>query len=83
MGVTGQPKITPVGKDDKDFTCVTFSPDLARFNLSELSSDMVALLSRRVYDIAGSTQGVKVYLNSKRVPIKCFKDYIDMLTKDL
>ena len=41
------------------------------------------MLSRRAYDIAASTLGgVKVYLNGTRIPIKGFKDYVDMYLKD-
>ena len=40
---------------------------------------MQALLERRVYDIAGSTdERVKVYLGGKKIPIKNFEDYVDM-----
>jgi hypothetical protein len=38
--------------------------------MEKLDSDTVALLSRRAYDVAASTKGVKVYLNGKRIPIK-------------
>ena len=41
------------------------------------------MLSRRAYDIAASTLGgVKVYLNGTKIPIKGFKDYVDMYLKD-
>ncbi len=38
-----------------------------------MDDDTVALLSRRAYDVAASTRGVKVYLNGERVPVKSFK----------
>ena len=37
--------------------------------------DMLALLKKRVYDIAGIIK-VKVYLNSKLIPIPSFKEYV-------
>ena len=41
------------------------------------------MLSRRAYDIAASTLGaVKVYLTGTKIPIKSFKDYVDMYLKD-
>lgn len=66
----------------EDFTKITFYPDLSKFNMTELDKDIVALMSRRAYDIAGSSKGVKVILNGKRLPIKGFKDYVDTYLKD-
>jgi DNA topoisomerase-2 len=70
----------PVIKDSKasPYTRITFSPDLKRFGLDELSDDMVSLFKKRVYDIASSTSKVKVYLNGELVNIKDFTDYIKM-----
>lgn len=73
-------KIVPATGDD--FTRVTFFPDLSKFRMDRLDEDIVALFSRRVWDIAGSTKGVKVYLNGKRLPVKNFKDYVDLYIKD-
>ena len=49
-------KDAPVVKDHKgkDFTSVTFTPDLARFKMTELDEDIVALLSKRAYDVCAS-----------------------------
>lgn len=38
--------------------------------MEKLDEDTVALLSRRAYDVAASTRGVKVFLNGKRIPVK-------------
>ena len=63
-------KTAPSIKDSADdYTKVTFSPDLAKFKMEKLDNDIVDLLSRRAYDIAASTRGVKVFLNDKRVPV--------------
>ena len=60
-----EPKIEDY--NDKDFTCITFEPDLERFGMKELDDDIVALLQKRVYDMAGITpKEVKVYLNEKK-----------------
>lgn len=55
--------------DGDDFTCVTFQPDLAKFKMDKLDKDIVALLTRRAYDVAGSCKGVKVILNGKKLPV--------------
>src|SRR5579871_2339017 len=64
-------------ENSKEFTRVTFIPDLKRFHMDTLDDDHVALFKRRAYDVAVST-GCKVTLNGKRIPIKNMKDYILM-----
>lgn len=54
---------------DEDFTKITFSPDLSKFKMESLDNDIVNLMSRRAFDVAASTRGVKVYLNGKRLPV--------------
>lgn len=79
MGKASEPRI----KDfyGEDFTKVTFSPDLSKFKMDCLDDDIVSLMSRRAFDVAASTRGVKVYLNGARVPVKTFKDYVDYYIK--
>lgn len=81
MKKTTDPKIRTEPKAE-DFTKITFHPDLSKFNMEKLDNDIVALLSRRAYDVAGCTRGVKVYLNGKRLPVKGFKDYVQLFLKD-
>uniref|UniRef100_A0A4W4HGF2 DNA topoisomerase 2 n=1 Tax=Electrophorus electricus TaxID=8005 RepID=A0A4W4HGF2_ELEEL len=68
--------------DGDDFTCVTFQPDLAKFKMEKLDKDIVALLTRRAYDVAGSCRGVKVMLNGKKLPVNGFRSYVDLYVKD-
>jgi DNA topoisomerase-2 len=51
--------------------------------MASLDDDTVALLSKRVYDMAGCTSNdVKVFLNKKKVPsVTNFETYIDMYFK--
>ena len=79
MSKAGEPKLKEFSGDE--FTKITFSPDLKKFNMEKLDDDTVALMSRRAYDIAASTKGVKVFLNGKRLPVKNFKDYVDQYIK--
>uniref|UniRef100_A0A1A9WKD3 DNA topoisomerase 2 n=1 Tax=Glossina brevipalpis TaxID=37001 RepID=A0A1A9WKD3_9MUSC len=65
-----------------DFTKITFCPDLAKFKMERLDEDIIALMSRRAFDIAASSKGVAVYLNGKKLPVKSFKDYIDLYIKN-
>ena len=83
MTVKHNPKITKAS--GKDFTTITFTPDYARFGMLDgIDADTVALLTKRVYDAAGTTdKSVKVYLNGSQVKVSNFEQYIDLyLTKD-
>lgn len=72
-----EPAIEPY--KGSDYTCITFKPELARFGMTSLDADTVALLSRRVYDMAGVLgRNVAVTLNGSRLPISSFADYVAM-----
>ncbi|KAI4171577.1 MAG: hypothetical protein LQ343_004169 [Gyalolechia ehrenbergii] len=79
MGTMGKASITANKTDD--FTKVTFTPDFKYFKMSGMDDDFEALVKRRVYDLAGTVKGVKVYLNGDRVKIINFKKYMEMYTK--
>lgn len=64
----------------ESFTKITFSPDLERFGMTHLDNDIVSLLKKRVYDIAGISSSLKVYLNGTKIPMRTFKDYVAMYT---
>ncbi|PBC27663.1 DNA topoisomerase [Apis cerana cerana] len=57
MGSASEPRIKDFSGED--FTKVIFSPDLSKFKMQSLDNDIIALMSRRAYDIAASTRGVK------------------------
>ncbi|KAH9501320.1 DNA topoisomerase 2-beta [Dermatophagoides farinae] len=80
MKDTKDPKISTNATED--FTRITFQPDLSKFKMNCLDKDIVALFSRRAYDVAGSTRGVKVFLNGKKLPISGFKEYVELFVKD-
>ena len=52
-----------------DFTCVTFYPDLAKFGVKKINSDLMALFERRAYDVAATVNGIQVILNGKTLPV--------------
>ena len=67
----------------KPYTKITFKPDYARLGIDGLTSDLIALLKKRVYDVAAITdKNLKVKYNSNLVPIKNFQQYIDMYIGD-
>nr|NVI79317.1 topoisomerase 2 [Cucujiformia] len=80
MTKTTDPKIKDFSGEE--FTKITFSPDLAKFKMTELDEGIIGLFSRRAFDVAATCRGVKVFLNGSRIPVKSFKDYIDLFIKD-
>lgn len=73
MSNAEKPKLLKATKED--FTQVTFEPDLSKFGLTHLSEDFVALMRKRVVDLAGCVRDVKVFLDGERIKVKNFKDY--------
>jgi DNA topoisomerase-2 len=81
MKVIQSPKITDYS--GKPYTKITWTTDFERFGITEYSDDMINLMMRRVYDIAGITdKSVSVYLNKKKLSIKSFLDYSKMYLDD-
>ena len=72
MGKAGEMELKPFSGED--YTCITFHPDLSKYKMQSLDKDIVALMVRRAYDIAGSTKDVKVYLNGNRLPVSILLD---------
>jgi DNA topoisomerase-2 len=48
----------------KDFTRITFKPDLSKFHMDDIDKDFESLIKKHVYDLVGCVKGVNVYLNS-------------------
>ena len=72
-----EPKITK--STSKPYTKITWKTDFKRFGIDGFTDDMIALMKRRVYDIAGVTDNkVSVSYNGKKLNIKSFKDYIEL-----
>ncbi|CAG9816212.1 unnamed protein product [Phaedon cochleariae] len=79
MSKASEPKVKP--SSGEDYTKIIFSPDLQKFKMDKLDDGIVSLMSRRAYDVAASSKGVKVFLNGKRLPVKQFKDYVELFIK--
>lgn len=74
MSRKGKPEIRKYSGED--YTSVEFWPDLDKFGMGDLEHDTVALMRRRVYDVAG-TSGARcaVHLDGKPLPLKAFEEY--------
>ncbi|KAI9089602.1 DNA topoisomerase [Phlyctochytrium arcticum] len=75
------PKILKAAK--KDYTKISFIPDWAKFGMEKMDDDLLAVLRKRVYDMAGVVKDVKVYLNDERIQIKNFKEYVKLYLESL
>ncbi|CAJ0760096.1 9104_t:CDS:10, partial [Entrophospora sp. SA101] len=82
MTKTDEPKITAYDKKE-EYTKISFNPDFEKLGMSKLTNDTIALLNKRVYDIAGTVKNVKVFLNDKQIQTKNFKEYVQMYLKSI
>jgi DNA topoisomerase-2 len=57
---TSEPKVKEFSGEE--FTRITFSPDLAKFNMERLDDDHVALLSRRYMRALGFSKIIRIPL---------------------
>ena len=78
MSEKGEPVITELKARPTTFTKIIFKPDLEKFGIENLTDDIVSLLTRRVYDIAGIHPKIKVYYNDKKIESNNFKKYINL-----
>ncbi|KAL2939910.1 DNA topoisomerase 2 [Bienertia sinuspersici] len=82
MSYKGKP-VTQKCKTTENWTKVTFKPDLEKFNMDHLEDDVVALMKKRVVDLAGCLAAcpgkkVKVVLNGQEIEAKSFHDYAQL-----
>tara|TARA_Y100000991_G_scaffold215072_1_gene204392 strand:- start:35 stop:3640 length:3606 start_codon:yes stop_codon:yes gene_type:complete len=74
------PIITTIKREKiSPYTKITWLPDYERFGMDGLNDDIISIIRKRTYDIAGVTdKSVKVYFNNKLLDIKDFEKYVDM-----
>jgi DNA topoisomerase-2 len=78
MSKKTEPKIR--SKKTKDYTTIIFKPDFEAFGMSSFNSnDTRKLIEKRVYDASATTpKKVNVYFNGEKIPVKEFKDYVEL-----
>eukprot|EP00742_Colponemidia_sp_Colp-10_P011597 GILJ01012914.1.p1 GENE.GILJ01012914.1~~GILJ01012914.1.p1 ORF type:complete len:1203 (+),score=201.00 GILJ01012914.1:257-3610(+) len=74
--------VTPYNESDADFTRITFFPDFDRFQMKGFDEDILGIIRKRVYDLAGCNKGLEVVLNGTTVPIHSFSDYVSMFVSN-
>ena len=78
----GEPEITKVKGKGKSSTMIKFYPDCKLFGMDKLDDDIVALLSRRVWDMAGVLKGCTITLNGEKTPIHSWDEYCKLFLGD-
>uniref|UniRef100_A0A6C0DR97 DNA topoisomerase (ATP-hydrolyzing) n=1 Tax=viral metagenome TaxID=1070528 RepID=A0A6C0DR97_9ZZZZ len=80
------PPIITACSSSKPYTKVSFKPDYQRLGVNGLTSDMLSLFRKRVYDIGAVTdhsiKKVKILFNGNTLPVKNFQQYIDLYLGD-
>ena len=74
-------KTKPIVKETKkeSYTKISFIPEYTRFGYKGLTSDTIALFSKRVYDLAICTnKNVNIFLNGEKITCKDFPKYVRM-----
>jgi DNA topoisomerase-2 len=76
------PPIITKCSTQKPYTKVIFKPDYTKLGLNGLTSSMLSLLKKRIYDICAVTdhsiKKVKISYNNEVIPVKNFQQYIDL-----
>ena len=71
------PKITT--SSVKSYVKITIYPDFAKLGYENFTEDMLAVLEKRVYDLAAVTPpDVVVTLNGQTLKVKKFENYVDL-----
>lgn len=67
----------------KEYTKITFFPDLKKFKVNKISDATYKMLEKRAYDVAACTsKKVSVFFNEKKLNVKDFREYIDLFIPD-
>lgn len=83
MGAKSEPTVSKC-RASENWTKITFKPDLAKFSMTCLEDDVVALMKKRVIDVAGCLgKTVKVELNGQMFQFKTFSNYCELYLKSV
>uniref|UniRef100_A0A0K0F960 DNA topoisomerase 2 n=1 Tax=Strongyloides venezuelensis TaxID=75913 RepID=A0A0K0F960_STRVS len=62
----------------EDYTEVSFIPDLSRFNMKSINNEVINILRKRAFDIAGTCDGIKVSFNGDLINVSNFEEYVNL-----
>jgi len=79
MSKKSAPKIKA---SDKNYTQITYIPDLSRFNMESIDETHIKMLRKRLVDIAACNSNLKITFNKEKIRFKNFKEYADLYVTD-
>ncbi|KAJ3362198.1 DNA topoisomerase 2 [Allomyces javanicus] len=82
MSTTSNPKVVQLKTQKRDYIHITFKPDYEKFGYDGLDEMTFKAMERRVYDVAATLSGIKVFFNGERLKISGFKDYVGLFCDD-
>lgn len=62
----------------KHYTRITYTPELSRFGMKEISDYDIRIMEKRVYEIAGCNPKLTIFFQGNKIMINSFKDYCNM-----
>uniref|UniRef100_A0A0N4ZF54 DNA topoisomerase 2 n=1 Tax=Parastrongyloides trichosuri TaxID=131310 RepID=A0A0N4ZF54_PARTI len=60
----------------EDYTEVSFIPDLEKFKIEHFDDDVINILKKRAYDMAGTCDDVQVFFNNEMLNVSNFEEYV-------
>ena len=67
-----------ITKSTKQYTKITFYPDLDTFEMSSIDEEIQSIIIKRCIDVSVYCNNVKVYYNGNIIPTRTFKSYMEM-----
>lgn len=67
-----------VSRSSSHFTKIIFTPELKRFGMDSISDDMLKVIEKRVYELAGCNPSLNIYFQGRKIMINSFQDYCKM-----
>lgn len=67
-----------VSRSSSHFTKIIFTPELKRFGMDSISDDMLKVIEKRVYELAGCNPSLNIYFQGRKIMINSFQDYCNM-----
>ena len=73
--------LAKISRSSQGFTEITYVPDLARFEMTDINTSNWKMMRKRVIDIAAANPGLKLEFNGEKFKFKTFKEYVDLYVK--
>jgi len=78
MSRRSNPVIEKLKTCKSGYVKISFVPDFKKFKIVNLNTDMISLIKKRVYDLAGVSNKCKVYYNDVKIECRNFEQYVQL-----